>query len=535
MNDFVETRRNAVQPSFTSVMILSPGTSLNVVRHPGRYAIDSPTNAPESGAFILDVIAGEVNNSHTVYQVLINVATGDEWTRLFVKYTGWASWLSRGSSSAVSTDLAVANRTGSTLDITSSTGDDVTLPAVTTSLSGLMTATDKTKLDGIAAGADDFINTDLSIGSHTSTALTIQSSTGNDAVVPAASTSLAGLMTAADKTKLDGIAAGADDFINTDLTVGPRTSTALTIESSTGNDVVVPAATNSLAGLLSATDTGKIDALVNGVGTNILINGDFQINRHGATGTLTAGSFFRNRWRAATGGAVVALSGFTLTLTSGEIEQVVESALWGYASLASLPVVVSVEAPSQDLTVTFGSQSGTITAGSGRRSVALTLGAGDTGNLTFKVRRSVVGSCTFGRIKVEIGSLVTAWEPRSNVDERLLCARYHRTTYNDGVAPGTVIEDGSLINRAPTSAQNNLTMLVDRFDVTMRAIPTITWYNPANGAINSVNNSSQGTHHAVASTLRASAISVGFPSLTSGTGVNAGDNFTTHYVAIAEL
>jgi hypothetical protein len=49
------------------------------------------------------------------------------------------------------TDLALANRGASTLDITSSSGTDVTLPAATTSLTGLLTATDKTRLDGAAS------------------------------------------------------------------------------------------------------------------------------------------------------------------------------------------------------------------------------------------------------------------------------------------------------------------------------------------------------------------------------------------------
>jgi hypothetical protein len=49
----------------------------------------------------------------------------------------------------------------------------------------------------------------LSVTGRTSTGLTIASDSGTDAAVPAATTSLAGLMVAADKTKLDGVAAGA--------------------------------------------------------------------------------------------------------------------------------------------------------------------------------------------------------------------------------------------------------------------------------------------------------------------------------------
>lgn len=45
--------------------------------------------------------------------------------------------------------------------------------------------------------------------SRTTTTVTVESDTGVDAVLPAATTSLAGVMTSADKTKLDGVATGA--------------------------------------------------------------------------------------------------------------------------------------------------------------------------------------------------------------------------------------------------------------------------------------------------------------------------------------
>lgn len=51
------------------------------------------------------------------------------------------------------TDLSIVNRGASTLDIASSTGTDATVPAATASLAGLATAAQVAKLDGIAAGA----------------------------------------------------------------------------------------------------------------------------------------------------------------------------------------------------------------------------------------------------------------------------------------------------------------------------------------------------------------------------------------------
>lgn len=51
------------------------------------------------------------------------------------------------------TNLSLANNTTTTIDILSDTGTDVTLPQATTSLAGLMSSVDKTKLNGVATGA----------------------------------------------------------------------------------------------------------------------------------------------------------------------------------------------------------------------------------------------------------------------------------------------------------------------------------------------------------------------------------------------
>ncbi len=82
---------------------------------------------------------------------------------------------------------------------------------VTTSVNGFMSSTDKSKLDGIAAGAQVNVATDLSLGAATATTIPLNSSTGADVVLPAVTTTTAGLMGSADKVKLDGIAANANN------------------------------------------------------------------------------------------------------------------------------------------------------------------------------------------------------------------------------------------------------------------------------------------------------------------------------------
>ena len=85
----------------------------------------------------------------------------------------------------------------------------VSIDAATTSAPGSMSAADKTKLDGIGAGA--------TVVSVTGTAPIVSSGGANPAVsITAATTSAAGSMSSADKTKLDGIATGAEVNVNAD-------------------------------------------------------------------------------------------------------------------------------------------------------------------------------------------------------------------------------------------------------------------------------------------------------------------------------
>lgn len=73
----------------------------------------------------------------------------------------------------------------------------------------VMTAAERTKLSGIAAGAQVNVPTNINEGTRTATTVSITSSTGAGARLNAATTSFAGVMTSADKTKLDDIEPGA--------------------------------------------------------------------------------------------------------------------------------------------------------------------------------------------------------------------------------------------------------------------------------------------------------------------------------------
>ena len=110
-----------------------------------------------------------------------------------------------GSMSWVAPTVGTVISVGATAPLVSSGGASpvLSITAATISAPGVMTAADKIKLDSIAAGADINVATNLSEGTRTTTTVPVLSSTGVSAVLSAATALLAGVMSAADKAKLD--------------------------------------------------------------------------------------------------------------------------------------------------------------------------------------------------------------------------------------------------------------------------------------------------------------------------------------------
>ena len=149
----------------------------------------------------------------------------------------------------------------------------VSINVATTSVQGLMSSTDKTKLDGIASGAQVNVATNIGQGTLTNTTIPLTSSTGTGTTLPSATTSLAGLMSGTDKTKLDGIAAGAQVNVATNISEGTRTSTSVPINSSTGTGATLSVASTTLAGTMSAADKSKLDGIAAGANAYVLSAG----------------------------------------------------------------------------------------------------------------------------------------------------------------------------------------------------------------------------------------------------------------------
>jgi hypothetical protein len=160
----------------------------------------------------------------------------------------------------------------------------------TPSAAGSLSAADKTKLDAVAAGAEANVLEDVTLTS-TTTAVAI---TGGGAggivgkvktvaftIANAVASGAAGLLTGADKAKLDAVAAGAEvNQLNAVTGTAPITAGAVTGKSQA---VGITAATPSAAGSLSAADKTKLDAVAAGAEVN-------QLNSVTGTAPITAGA-----------------------------------------------------------------------------------------------------------------------------------------------------------------------------------------------------------------------------------------------------
>ena len=208
-----------------------------------------------------------------------NRHTASGWTKLQVIDTEFNSLSAHGADK-------IKNFTTSPSTVTlnyntwrsSTVNEDGTavINAATQSAAGVLSAADKTKLDGLNT---DSIN-DISVTSNANKAtITFVSDNGNKEDIsttidfPISTTTAAGTMSAKDKTELDRIstanfALGA--VTPAASTVGIAASkTNVTDGTTAANNITLPAATQSAAGVLSAADKTKVDRIT---GTNHVIS-----------------------------------------------------------------------------------------------------------------------------------------------------------------------------------------------------------------------------------------------------------------------
>lgn len=158
----------------------------------------------------------------------------------------------------VTTNLGITT-SETTAIITSSDGDDATIPVATTSVGGVMSKAIFDQHTANVAKATN-VSTDLSTGTVNATSYGITSDGGTDDVVIAqADTNNAGVLSAA---KWDEIVANTAKVTNvsTDLS-STANGTSLTVNSSDGNNASLPAATTTAWGVMSDDQATKLDGI----------------------------------------------------------------------------------------------------------------------------------------------------------------------------------------------------------------------------------------------------------------------------------
>ena len=240
---------------------------------------------------------------------------------------------------------------------------DTTYKAATTAAAGLMSATDKAKLDGIAENANNYTytlpnatssvlggvkvgsNITVSSGTISLTKANVTAALGytpptTDTTYVAATTSVAGLMSAADKAKLDGIADNANNYTYSLPTAssstlgGVKIGTGIAIASGViSNSGVRSISTGSTNGTISVNTNGtSAEVAVKGLGslayssdtyaggTAVTLNGSSKAKStasfYAPTSAGTSGQFLKSNGSGAPTWGTVAVSGLAHVGTS---------------------------------------------------------------------------------------------------------------------------------------------------------------------------------------------------------------------------
>jgi hypothetical protein len=201
------------------------------------------------------------------------------------------------------------SRNGTTVTVESDTGTDAVLPVATTSLAGVLSASDKTKLDGIESGATaDQTGAEMVSAIDTELGSTDWRTGGGGASAAEDVTydnGTSGLAAEDVQAAIDEIVAELGGVTN--LTFS-RNGTTVTVESDTGTDAVLPAATTSLAGVMSGADKTKLDGIASGA----------QVNPSGSEMVSTLDSYLSSSiWRTGLR-SVNPQTGTTYTLVTGD-------------------------------------------------------------------------------------------------------------------------------------------------------------------------------------------------------------------------
>lgn len=227
-------------------------------------------------------------------------------------YNGWS--ITQSSATTLTITLT-GKRWNASTRAWEAISKSLSVNSATQSIAGLMSAADKVKLDGL--NTNNVSNISFSSDAAKVTA-TISKDNGNAADIsttvnlPVASSTSAGSMSATDKIELDRIstanfALGA--VTPTTSTVGIAASkTTISSGASAANNITLPAATQSVAGVMTAADKVKLDVTL----PNLIDSNKTNIDNYTVNG-------FKISTNPVLDGADIKITGYTKPSTTGAL------------------------------------------------------------------------------------------------------------------------------------------------------------------------------------------------------------------------
>ena len=149
--------------------------------------------SPQDGEFYINVADGNFSSDWAAVTDNADETTDATAGDLLLYQAGGWEYIPTGGT-VPPTDLGIDNRTEFNLDVTSTTGEDATVPAATASLAGLMTAADKVKVDAIPDNPNNLDDRYLKLAADA----------GDQTVASTGTTTFDGLVEAGDGVSVTG-------------------------------------------------------------------------------------------------------------------------------------------------------------------------------------------------------------------------------------------------------------------------------------------------------------------------------------------
>lgn len=228
----------AYREDHTVTLILATGTDWAAVSGEANATITN-SDGVQFGAWI----SGSVQTSQAAV-----TASGQWFYQDNIPAAGAVAWREMARIDELdNTHLGIGPRDADSLQITSSTGDNINLPSASNTQAGLESAADKELLEAVPPKWTPAV---YSVGAQRAWAgIIYECRTARD-------------VSDTDNPSADAAWVPLTALGATDLSLGTRTATAMDVDSSSGDDVTLPSATTSAAGLQSAADKTKADAQV---------------------------------------------------------------------------------------------------------------------------------------------------------------------------------------------------------------------------------------------------------------------------------